>query len=91
MIGATIAACRSWRLNDFLLSRMASGWGVLLPCALLPLLGWGGFSVTELRGIIVAAMLATLSMLYHPRLRHFLLIPSCLAMAGGLLAVLTHL
>ncbi|EEP95794.1 hypothetical protein yaldo0001_29050 [Yersinia aldovae ATCC 35236] len=35
-------------------------------------------------------MLATISMLYHARLRHFLLLPSCLALLSGLTAVLMH-
>ncbi|KGA49333.1 hypothetical protein DJ39_315 [Yersinia ruckeri ATCC 29473] len=47
--------------------------------------------MTELRGIIVVAMLVTLLMLYHRRLRHFLLLPACLAMAGGVMAILMHM
>ncbi|EEP97795.1 hypothetical protein A9Q62_14205 [Yersinia ruckeri] len=91
MFAATMAACRSWWLNDYLLRRIASGWGALLLSACLPLLGWSSFSMTELRGIIVVAMLVTLLMLYHRRLRHFLLLPACLAMAGGVMAILMHM
>ncbi len=72
-----------------LLSRgMSSGWGILLPFTLLPVLGWVDISIGQLRILIVVAMLATVSMLYHVRLRHFLLLPSCLALLGGLVALM---
>jgi hypothetical protein len=32
-------------------------------------------------------MLATLVMLFNSRLRHYLLLPSCMALAGGLAAI----
>lgn len=58
--------------------------------ALLPVLGWADITVGELRVLIIVAMLATVSMLYHARLRHFLLLPSCLALLGGMAAILMH-
>ncbi|EKN5021065.1 DUF1435 domain-containing protein [Yersinia enterocolitica] len=69
---------------------MSSGWGMLLPFTLLPVLGWTDITVGQLRVLIVVAMLATVSMLYHARLRHFLLLPSCLALLAGMVAVLMH-
>ncbi|MFA9210167.1 MAG: DUF1435 family protein [Yersinia sp. (in: enterobacteria)] len=90
MITARLAAYRSWGVIGGLSRGMSSGWGILLPFALLPLLGWAELTVGQLRILIVLAMLATVSMLYHARLRHFLLLPSCLALLSGLTAVLMH-
>ena len=36
--------------------------------------------VLGFEGVSVVALVATVSMLYHARLRHFLLLPSCLAL-----------
>ena len=90
MITARFSAYRSWGISGLLSRGMSSGWGMLLPFALLPVLGWADISVGQLRVLIVVAMLATVSMLYHARLRHFLLLPSCLALLAGLVAVLMH-
>ncbi|WP_158694670.1 DUF1435 family protein, partial [Cronobacter malonaticus] len=43
------------------------------------------------RVIIVLALLATIGMLYHPRLRHYVLLPSCIAFASGLMLIVSHL
>ncbi|ATX62965.1 DUF1435 family protein [Yersinia hibernica] len=69
---------------------MSSGWGMLLPVALLVVLDWADITVDQLRVLIMVAMLATVSMLYHVRLRHFLLLPSCLALLAGIAAILMH-
>ncbi|MEY4475941.1 MAG: hypothetical protein RL248_1708 [Pseudomonadota bacterium] len=90
MITARLAAYRSWGIIGGVSRGMSSGWGILLPFALLPVLGWADISIGQLRAVIVIAMLATVSMLYHTRLRHFLLLPSCLALLGCMAAVLMH-
>ncbi|CNH32010.1 DUF1435 domain-containing protein [Yersinia pekkanenii] len=90
MITARLAAYRWWGIGGALSRSMSSGWGILLPFAFLPVLGWADISVGQLRILIVIAMLATIVMLYHARLRHFLLLPSCLALLGGMVAVLMH-
>ncbi|AKP35404.1 DUF1435 family protein [Yersinia aleksiciae] len=90
MIVARLAAYRSWRIRGLLSRSMSSGWGILLPFVLLPLLEWADITIGQLRVVIVLAMLATISMLYHTRLRHFLLLPSCLALLGGMVAVVMH-
>ncbi|SQJ29887.1 Protein of uncharacterised function (DUF1435) [Serratia rubidaea] len=64
--------------------------GVLLPCALLPLLAMVNLDMMQLRSLIVIAMLATLVMLFNSRWRHYLLLPSCMALAGGLAAISLH-
>ncbi|HDL6963380.1 TPA: DUF1435 family protein [Yersinia enterocolitica] len=90
MITARFSAYRSWGISGLLSRGMSSGWGMLLPVTLLPVLGWADITVGQLRVLIVVAMLATVSMLYHARLRHFLLLPSCLALLAGMVAVLMH-
>lgn len=87
MLTAMIAACGLWGVSWCLGDRLASAWGVLLPCALMPLLALIDLDMVQLRTLIVIAMLATLVMLFNSRLRHYLLLPSCMALAGGLAAV----
>ncbi len=90
MITARFSAYRLWGISGLLSRGMSSGWGMLLPFTLLPVLGWADITVGQLRVLIVVAMLATVSMLYHARLWHFLLLPSCLALLAGMAAVLMH-
>ncbi|KAA9002705.1 DUF1435 domain-containing protein [Affinibrenneria salicis] len=92
MFAAIIAACgrteRGWRLRK----RLSSAWsGLLLPCAALPLLLLFEPSLTQLKGIILLAMLSTLFMLCRRRLRPYLLLPSCIALVCGLAAVVATL
>lgn len=86
MIAAMIAACGLCSVSGCLGDRLASAWGVLLPCALMPLLALIDLDMAQLRKLIVIAMLATLVMLFNSRLRHYLLLPSCIALAGSLAA-----
>lgn len=67
--------------------RLDSGWGVLVPCAMMPLLALMELSFSQWRLLMVVAFLATGIMLLHKRLRHYLLLPSCIALAGGLAAI----
>ncbi|CAH0166902.1 DUF1435 domain-containing protein [Erwinia aphidicola] len=67
--------------------RLDSGWGILLPCAMMPLVAMMELSFSEWRVLMVAAFLATLVMLFHKRLRHYMLLPSCIALAGGVAAI----
>ncbi|MTD27489.1 DUF1435 domain-containing protein [Erwinia sorbitola] len=64
-----------------------SGWGVLVPCALMPLVTLMELSFSEWRVLMVVAFLATVVMLFHKRLRHYMLLPSCIALAGGIAAI----
>ncbi|CDG48120.1 DUF1435 family protein [Serratia symbiotica] len=94
MIAAMIVACGLWALGSGLWAiswclgkRMASAWGVLLPCALMPLLALIDLDMMQLRTLILIAMLATL---FSSHLRHYLLLPSCMALVGGLTAISLH-
>ncbi|WP_017348579.1 DUF1435 domain-containing protein [Pantoea sp. A4] len=87
MVMAIIAACALWAVSWMMGKRLDSGWGVLLPCAALPLLALLKPGFGEWRVVMVVALLLTVVMLFHRRLRHFMLLPSCLALASGLAAV----
>lgn len=79
-----------WGVCWFLGKRLTSVWGVLLPCVLLPFLALANISLEHLRTLVVIAMLATLVMLLHKTLRHYVLLPSFVAVAGGLAALLLN-
>lgn len=87
MLVAMVTACGMWGISWILGKRLDSAWGVLLPCALMPLIMLMNLSFAEWRVIMVLALLATIVMLCHKRLRHYLLLPSCLALAGGMAAI----
>jgi len=86
LLAATVAASGKTEGIAMLGKRLDSGWGVLLPCALMPLMTMMELSFSEWRWLMVVALLATVVMLCHKRLRHYLLLPSCLALAGGVAA-----
>ncbi|MFC0226629.1 DUF1435 domain-containing protein [Serratia aquatilis] len=90
MLAAVITACGMWSVSWYLGNRLASAWGVLLPCALMPFLAMIELNMTQLRALIVIAMLVTLVMLFNSRWRHYLLLPSTMALAGGLAAISLH-
>jgi len=84
---AIIAACGLWGFSWVMGKKLDSAWGVLLPCAAMPLFALWGPSFSQWRLVIIVALLMTIVMLFNQRLRHYLLLPSCLALAGGLAAV----
>ncbi|WP_067703843.1 DUF1435 domain-containing protein [Erwinia sp. ErVv1] len=87
MVIAMIAACGLWGMSLLLGKRLDSAWGVLLPCALMPLIALMNLTFSGWRVVVVIALLSTVVMLFHERLRHYLLLPSCLALAGGMAAI----
>ncbi|MXP49308.1 DUF1435 domain-containing protein [Pantoea sp. Eser] len=84
---AIIAACGLWGFSWMMGNKLDSAWSVLLPCAALPLFALWGPSFSQWRGLMIVALLLTIVMLFNQRLRHYMLLPSCLALAGGLAAV----
>lgn len=70
---------------------LESGWGVVLPGAIVTLLALGGLTFEQWRVMVVLALLATSGMLYHKRLRHFVLLPSCVALTSGLMLIALNL
>lgn len=70
---------------------LESGWGVVVPGGVVALLALGGLTFEQWRGVVVLALLATSAMLYHKRLRHFVLLPSCVALTSGLMLIALNL
>jgi len=87
MIAAMVTACGLWGVSWCLGKRLSSGWAVLLPCALLPLLALANMTLEQLKDLVILAMLATLFMLLNTKLRHYVLLPSFVALSGGLAAL----
>jgi len=70
---------------------LESGWGIVVPGLFVALLAFNGLTFEQWRGVVVLALLATSAMLYHKRLRHFVLLPSCVALISGLMLVALNL
>ncbi|RJT19289.1 DUF1435 domain-containing protein [Buttiauxella izardii] len=71
--------------------QLESAWGVLIPGGIVAALLCLDLTFSQWRGLIVLGLLATTGMLYHKRLRHFVLLPSCVAVASGLALVMMNL
>lgn len=61
---------------------LGSGWGVLLPGAILGGLMFADLSIELWKAIIVSGLLMTSAMIWHKQLRHFVLLPSCVALVS---------
>lgn len=70
---------------------LGSGWGVLLPGVIIAGLAFVDLSLSTWKMIIVAGLLITSGMLWHKQLRHFILLPSCVALTGGMIALMLSL
>lgn len=70
---------------------LGSAWGVLLPGAIIGGLMFADLSVDIWKLIIVSGLLMTSAMIWHKQLRHFVLLPSCVALVSGILVILMSL
>ena len=70
---------------------LGSGWGILLPGIFITGLAFAGLSIDAWKILIVLGLLLTSLMLYHKRLRHFVLLPSCVALISGIVLVMMNL
>ena len=70
---------------------LGSGWGILLPGGIIAGLAFAGLSLDAWRILIVLGLVLTPAMLYHRRLRHFVLLPSGMALIGGMMLVVMNL
>ena len=70
---------------------LGSGWGILLPGIFITGLAFAGLSIDAWKVLIVLGLLLTSLMLYHKRLRHFVLLPSCVALISGMMLVMMNL
>ena len=70
---------------------LGSAWGVLLPGVILGGLMFADLSIESWKAIIVSGLLMTSGMIWHKQLRHFVLLPSCVALVSGILVILMSL
>ena len=70
---------------------LGSGWGVLLAGLITGGLMFADLSLNVWKVIIAAGLLMTSGMIWHKQLRHFVLLPSCAALVGAMLVILTNL
>lgn len=70
---------------------LGSAWGVLLPGVIIGGLMFADLSVDIWKLIIVSGLLMTSAMIWHKQLRHFVLLPSCVALVSGMLVILMSL
>ncbi len=68
---------------------LGSGWGVLLRVIIVGL-AFIGLSADALKLLIVSGLLLSALMLYHKQLRHFVLLPSCIALIGGMMLAMMN-
>jgi hypothetical protein len=87
MLIAIMAACGLWGVSWIMGERIQSAWSILLPGALMPVVASLDLSFSQWRWLLLAALLLTMVMLFHHQLRRFLLLPSCVALAGALAAL----
>lgn len=67
---------------------LESGWGFVLSGVVALGLACANLSADAWRAVIVPGLLLTPAMLYHKRLRHFVLLPSGIALIGGIVLVI---
>lgn len=78
--------------EKIMLSRaLGSGWGVLLPGAVIGGLMFADLSIDVWKALIVSGLLVTSGMIWHKQLRHYVLLPSCVALVSGILVILMSL
>lgn len=70
---------------------LGSGWGVVLPGVIMVLLSTMELSADVWRGVIVCGLLLSSVMIWHRQLRHFVLLPSCIALIGGIVLIIMNL
>ena len=79
-------------IGEIMLQRtLGSGWGVLLPGLLIAGLMYADLSPDQWRIVILMGLILTPVMLYHKQLRHYVLLPSCLALIAGIMLMIMNL
>ncbi len=69
---------------------LGSGWGMLIPGLLITALGFADLSVDVWRGLVTLGMLMSALMIWHRQLRHFVLLPSCVALVSGVILIIMN-
>ena len=79
------------RGKNMLQRTLGSGWGMLIPGLLITALGFADLSVDVWRGLVTLGMLMSALMIWHRQLRHFVLLPSCVALVSGVMLIIMNL
>ncbi|SUQ59930.1 Protein of uncharacterised function (DUF1435) [Raoultella terrigena] len=79
------------RGENMLQRTLGSGWGVLLPGAVIAALGFADLSLDAWRGLVTLGLLMSAVMIWHRQLRHFVLLPSCVALVSGIMLMTLNL
>ena len=78
------------RGENMLQRTLGSGWGVVLPGVLIAALGFADLSVDAWRALVARGMLMSAMMIWHRQLRHFVLLPSCVALVSGMMLIIMN-
>ena len=81
----------SARGETMLSKALGSGWGILLPGSIIGGLMFADLPSDVWKAMIVSGLLVTSAMIWHKQLRHYVLLPSCVALISGLLVILMSL
>ncbi|HBM2848550.1 TPA: DUF1435 domain-containing protein [Enterobacter hormaechei subsp. xiangfangensis] len=81
----------SARGETMLSKALGSGWGILLPGSIIGGLMFADLPIDVWKAMIVSGLLVTSAMISHKQLRHYVLLPSCVALISGLLVILMSL
>lgn len=79
------------RDKTMLMRTLGSGWGVLISGMAIFALGLIGLSMDAWRGIIAVGMLVSCVMIWHRQWRHYVLLPSCVALISGLMLIVMNI
>ncbi|ARF48668.1 membrane protein [Pantoea stewartii] len=71
--------------------KLDSAWAGVLACAVIPAMTLWQPSFGQWRMMMLVALLLTVLMLFNQRMRHYVLLPSCLALASVLAAISVRL
>ncbi|RKQ40014.1 DUF1435 domain-containing protein [Enterobacter sp. R1(2018)] len=71
--------------------QLESAWGAIVPGLIVAALAYMDLSFSQWRALVVLGLVAATAMLYHKRLRHYVLLPSGVAFASGLALVMMNL
>ncbi len=69
---------------------LESAWGTLVPGLIVAGLVYMDLSFSQWRALMVLGLVASTAMLFHGRLRHYVLLPSGIAFASGLALVMMN-
>lgn len=76
--------------ENMLQRTLGSGWGVVIPGGLIAALGFADLSVDAWRALVALGMLMSAMMIWHRQLRHFVLLPSCVALVSGMMLIIMN-